>query len=169
MKMMNKAEVRRMASDMEHLGFHLIGTKVERLPLWGGKLRELSLASTDLLAFASIYVSRSKPIYYFYTPFSGGGVVLTANDLFRKVKGPDFIQTVVPYSNPEKVLAEHQEHVQGFINKGLIPFQQYTGETRVEATYHYYSSHTENRSRRIWGACYSLIFLWWVLLFVLSI
>jgi hypothetical protein len=50
----HKAKVAQISDKLKALGFINLGIKVEKLPLWGGKIRQLSFASINDSAFATI-------------------------------------------------------------------------------------------------------------------
>ena len=96
-----------MVEQLKTLGFSPIGVKVEQRLLWGS-ISDLSLASNIAHMFASITVINSKTLYYFFTPFTGGQAVLTANDGFPAVHTEDFIQSTANTVTPSELLAIHQ-------------------------------------------------------------
>jgi hypothetical protein len=71
-----------LLAELRHLGFESLGIKSEHLPVWG-KVRELSLAAPHAKVFASVvpWLKRST-LVYFYTTFSDGALVLTADRSF---------------------------------------------------------------------------------------
>jgi hypothetical protein len=155
---LQKGNVRSITEQIEALGFLPIGVKIEQRPLWGS-ISDLSLASNRAYAFASITVINSKTLYYFFTPFSGGQAVLTANDGFPTVNNKDFIQSSVNVASPTDILAMHQKHVDEFRKKGFTPFQEFNQQTRIDATTLYYKISSVRGRMRKNGATYFFFFL----------
>ena len=131
-----------ISSQLQQLGFRRLGLKSEKLPLWSATLYEISLANSDVPAFASIVRDAKRRVYYFYTPFTNGTVLLTAGGgaAFPAIQREDCIQQVSVYDSPELVLADHQTQLQRLTASGLIPFYSYTQESRLEATRQYYAA-----------------------------
>jgi hypothetical protein len=156
---MHQETVQHLSEQLEALGFLKLGIKIEKPPLWEKAGRELAFASIKARAFASIFVIKNKTTCYFYTPFSEGQVVLTANDGFTGVATGNFMQSVVASADLEELLGIHQKRVEAFCTKGFTTFQEYTRETRIIATSQYYNSHQVRRLMRTSGAMYLMLFL----------
>ena len=155
---LQQGNVRSITEQIEALGFFPIGVKIEQRPLWGS-ISDLSFASNSGHAFASITVINNKTLYYFFTPFSGGQAVLTANDGFPAVHTEDFIQSTANTVTPSDLLAIHQRYVDEFRKKGFIPFSEYNQQTRLEATSLYYKINAVRGRMRKNGATYFILFL----------
>jgi hypothetical protein len=138
---------------LERLGFRRLGLKSERLPLWSKTLYEISLANSDVHAFASIVRDPKRCIYYFLTPFTNGTVLLTAGNgaAFPLIQSEDCVQQVSTYNSPERVLAVHQEQFQRLTATVLVPFYSYTQESRLESTRQYYAAPSIRRLARQQG------------------
>ncbi len=154
---LQQGNVNYLVEQLKTLGFSPIGVKVEQRLLWGS-IRDLSLTSNRAYAFASITVINSKTLYYFFTPFTGGQAVLTANDGFPAVHTEDFIQSTANTVTPSELLAIHQRYVDEFRKKGFVPFSEFNQQTRLEATSLYYKISSVRGRMRKNGATY-LIFL----------
>jgi hypothetical protein len=154
---LQQGNVNYLVEQLKTLGFSPIGVKVEQRLLWGS-ISDLSLTSNIAHTFASITVINSKTLYYFFTPFTGGQAVLTANDGFHAVLTDNFIQSSVSVASPTDILSLHQKHVDEFLVKGFIPFSEFNQQTRLEATSLYYKTSSVRGRMRKNGATY-LIFL----------
>jgi hypothetical protein len=150
-------DLRAIANQLEALGFYQIGIKVEHPPLWGSN-SELSFADGNVHAFASISVSNGRPVYYFFTPFTSGQAVLTANTNFPAANAPDILQATLANGKPVELLALHQRHVKEYTKRGFTPFIEYNKQTRLEATSLYYKLKTVQKKMRLLGAVH-LFFL----------
>ena len=158
LKFLQQGNVLSITEKLKALGFFQLGVKIEQRPLWGS-ISDLSLASNSAHTFASITVINSKTLYYFFTPFSGGQAVLTANDGFSTVNTADFIQSSVFAATPADLLAIHQRYVDEFLKKGFSPFSDYTQQTRLEATSLYYRINSVRKKMCTNGATYFILFL----------
>ena len=155
---LQQGNVNYLVEQLKTLGFSPIGVKVEQRLLWGS-ISDLSLASNIAHMFASITVINSKTLYYFFTPFTGGQAVLTANDGFPTVHTDDFIQSTANTVTPSDLLAIHQRYVDEFLKKGFVPFSEYNQQTRLEATSLYYKINSIRGLMRKNGATYFMFFL----------
>ena len=153
---LQQGNVRTITEQIQTLGFLPIGVKIEQRPLWGS-ISDLSLASNRAYAFASITIINSKTLYYFFTPFSGGQAVLTANDGFPAVNTADFIQSSASSTNPADTLAIHQKYVDEFRKRGFTPFQEFNQQTRIDATALYYKINSVRKKMRKNGATYFIL------------
>ena len=143
--------IRPIIEKMEALGFKQLGIMVDKPPLWAKGTREITLASNDRKVFASVGFRSLKPSYFFYTPFSGGQVVITGHNSFRNFHKDDFVTSVFSEDDMGEMLAVHQNQVKEFVNKGFTPFGDYTRETVIEATNLYYRAPHPLRQLRIAG------------------
>ena len=149
-----------LTQKIEALGFLKLGRKIERQLssfLWFNPQYFYDFASYKDLSFASVLVHRKKAYYYFYTPFSEGPCILTANDGFIPVESSDLIISVVP-TEPEELLLIHKKRVESLISADYTPYHEYTKEARLQATSQYYKSPTVIKRTRQPG----------VILFILS-
>jgi hypothetical protein len=159
--------VRPTIEKLHALGFKSLGIMLEKQPLWARVTREIALASSQDQIFASIGFRHSEPSYFFYTPFTGGQVVITGYNTFRHFRRDDFISTVVASGEPSEMLEEHKKLIKEFVDKGYSPLRDYNRESLIEATNQYYASpHTRQQMRT--AAMTSLLF-WFIciLIFVL--
>jgi hypothetical protein len=141
MKTFHKKTVSEIADKITALGFTELGVKVEKFPLWGSRTEELCLASPAAQAFAVITVFKNTATYHFFTPFSGGQVIMTSPGSFKKIETPEFLSSIVrDAEDAGVVLAKHQENVAAFVSKGLTPYREFTRESRLESTALYYNS-----------------------------
>jgi hypothetical protein len=156
-QLFQQEDLRALANQLEAMGFYQIGIKVEHPPLWGSN-SELSFALGNEHIFASIAVVNGKIVYYFFTPFTGGQAVLTANANFPTANAPDILQTTLIKSAPAALLALHRKHVEEFTKQGFTPYPEYNKQTRLEATSLYYKINTVRKKMRLLGAVH-LFFL----------
>ena len=157
-------EIREVVARMQSLGFRLLGIKSEQIPLWQNPVEEISLESREACVFASVLCNSRRLCYYFYTPFTSGAVVLTANAAFAEVQKDDFVQSTISTDNPGDVLSIHQRNVQRLKDSGQEPFEVYTQESRLQATRQYYSSDSVRSSLRFQGVVRLIVLLIEVLL-----
>jgi hypothetical protein len=87
---------------------------------------------------------KGRAVYFYYTPFTDGSVLLTANGAFRPTNKKGYFVQTVPSGSPSTLLAAHQERQRFFMAQGLVPFSEYTPASRLEATRLFYA----NRSVR---------------------
>jgi hypothetical protein len=162
-----RAALQPVIEKLEALGFKQIGLMVEKFPLWAGVSRELTMVSATERIIVSLGFRRGKPSYFFYTPFTGGGVIITAYNSFRDFKRDDFSTFVIVSGEPEEMLESHKKQVADFINSGYTPYSEYTQESVIEATRQYYDSPYPKQQLRIAGM-FNILFLI-ICLFLLSI
>jgi hypothetical protein len=148
-------------------GFVRLGLMYEKGPLWSGATRELVLTSTAERTIASVGFRGLKLSYYFYTPFTGGQIVITACNSFRDFFKEDFVSEVVTSGEVEEMLEIHKKAVAGFEAKGYVPFNDYGREAVVQATQQYYRSPYPKRQLRVAGTVNALLFIFSVLLLAL--
>jgi hypothetical protein len=174
---MRREQVKPIIAKMEALGFKQLGVMIEKQPLWAKASREIALASSTDKIFVSIGFRHGQPSYFFYTPFTGGQIVITAFNAFRQFHKEDFVTAIVTSGEPAEMLEEHRKNVKELSDKGYSPFQQYSRETLIEATNLYYNSpHTRQQLRTagmisllFWVVCVLLLILflrgtmeyWW--------
>lgn len=160
--------IRPVIAKMEALGFSQLGFMVDKPPLWAKGSRELVLASPAEKIIASIGFRGNKPSYFFYTPFSGGQVVITAYNAFRYFHSEDLVTEVVSTEDLDEMLRIHKKQVGFFIDKGFSPFTNFSRESVIEATYLYYRSPVPLRQLRIAGTINLTFLLVCVLVFALA-
>jgi hypothetical protein len=155
----HKREVTRIADELVSLGFNYIGVKIEKFPLWGGSIKQLSFASEKNCAFATIYISWYMVSYYFYTPFKDGQYVLTAYNSFQDMNRKNYIIARLKSNDSQNGLELHKNNVQVFRNKGFIPYHEYSKQSRLQASDAYYQSSIARSQWRIAGAisCFGFI------------
>lgn len=155
---MQREMVRPVIEKMESLGFKQLGIMVDKPPLWARGTREYSLAFSDRKVLASVGLRSLKPSYFFYTPFTGGQVVITGHNAFRNFRKNDFVTAVYSGEDMGEMLEMHQNEVEDFVKKGFTPLNEYTQETAIQATNQYYRSPYPSRQLRIAGVI-NLIFI----------
>ena len=155
---MQREMVRPVIEKMESLGFKQLGIMVDKPPLWARGTREYSLASADRKVLASVGLRSLKPSYFFYTPFTGGQVVITAHNAFRNFRKDDFVTAVFSSEDMGEMLEMHQNEAADFIKRGFTPLNEYTQETAIQATNQYYRSPYPRRQLRVAGVI-NLIFI----------
>ena len=160
-------KMRPILEKIEALGFTRLGIMVEKQPLWAKGTRELSLASSPEKAFASIGFRRNEPSYFFYTPFTGGQIIITAYNSFRHFERNDFFSSVVSSGEPGEMLETHKKKVAEFTAKGLTPYRDYTRESLIEATLLFYNASHPRLQLRTAGMINLIYFLVLVFVFVL--
>ncbi len=148
---------RDLVASIESLGFSQLGVRVEKPPLWAAGIRGFSLASAREQAFASIAVIRRQVVYYFYTPFNDGKVVLTANAAFPVMNGDQIRQSAIAASGPLDLLAAHHKLVEDFRSQGSVPYSDYTQDSRIRATYQYYKVDAVRRRMRWAGLSWLVV------------
>ncbi len=156
-----------VVSKLESAGFAPLGMMVEKFPLWAAVTREIIMVSPGSQAIASLGFRRQRPSYFFYTPFAGGEVVITACNSFRDLKKAGFVTEVIPSGDVAEMLAAHSKRVEEFVQQGYIPFTDFSRESVIRATDQYYNSPYLKQQLRIAGIL-NLLFLV-VCLFLLAI
>ena len=155
-RMDTEADFRKMADHprlqgpvaaLEALGFIPMGVLSEKT-FYGRAVKSLALASAQAKAFASITLIKSRAVYFYYTPFKDGSVLLTANGEFRPIDREGYFVQTVPYGNPSTLLAAHQERQRFFMAQGREPFRVYTPESRLEAARQFYANRSVRRAVR---------------------
>jgi hypothetical protein len=164
-----RERMRPIVEKIESLGFSKLGVMVEKQPLWAKGSRELSLASAAQKTFASVGLRHNQPSYFFYTPYTGGQIVITAYNAFRHLQRDDFMTTVVYSEDPGETLEVHKKQVEEFINKGFNPYKEYTRDSLVQATVQYYHSSYPRQQLRTAGIFNLLFFLLIVFVFALLV
>ncbi len=154
-----KQEVQELIDKIEVLGFIKIGIKIEKAPLWGKAVQEVALASKKDKVFASVFVRRGKVFCYYYTPFVDGQAVLTANGAFPAITSDELLLSAIASAKPEDLLAMHHKQVEAFYGKGFSPYQDYTQDSRVKATYQYYNTKPIRKYMRLAGLVSLLVFI----------
>lgn len=144
-------KIKQLTSVLTEIGFIPLGTKVEKLPLWAEKLYELNLYSIEECCFASIPMRKSGSLYYFYTVFNDGGVVLTANAGFSMCQEFNYVITIVRSIDPRDILEVHRMKVQQLREAGQCPLETFTKESRIQATNAFYAAPTTRRRMRPYG------------------
>jgi hypothetical protein len=137
-----------LVAALEALGFMPFGVLSEK-PLIGRAVKSLSLGSVLAKAFASLTLIKGKAVYFYYTPFTDGSVLLTANGGFRPTDRPGYFVQILPSGNPSTLLAAHQERQRYFVAQGLAPMRDYTFQSRLEATRQFYANPSVRRVLRL--------------------
>jgi len=142
---------------LAELGFRPIGVKVEK-PVLRPAIRELSFAAEDGRCYGSVAGGRSRSRLYFYTPFPDGGLVLTSNGFFPKIRSATVVQQSFPGCGPRELLSRHHEALASLGRTGEV---SPTPEGRIAATHSYYAT---PEVRRVLGRTGMLLLLWMVVL-----
>ncbi len=151
---------------LEALGFIQLGVMLEKQPLWAGVTREIAMASSAEKIFVSLGFRHGQPSYFFYTPFTGGQMVITGYNSFRHYRRADFVSTVVTSGEPSAMLEEHKKLIGEFTDKGFTPYSNYNRETLVQATEAFYAStHTRGQLR----TAASISFFFWVIVILIFV
>jgi hypothetical protein len=74
---------------------------------------------------------------YFYTPFPEGGLALTSNGAFPKIRSANVAQRSFPGAGPRDLLERHREALASLGRTGYVSAGP---EARIEATYAYYAT-----------------------------
>jgi hypothetical protein len=164
-----REDLQNIISKIKALGFEYIGIKVEKPPLWRAPIQEIALGSIEALSFASVFYRGKKVVYYFFTPFHDGQIVLTANMGFSQINQDDVIQFSTAIEEPSKSLEEHKKNIVSFIVKGYSPFTEYTEQTRIDATNLYYKSKIIKSQMQTRGVTALVLLLIATALFFLSL
>jgi hypothetical protein len=125
---------------LRSLGFSPIGIRVEKPPIWGPAVKELTLVSAADHTFVCLFLDRKSLKYYFYTPFTGGEIVISAYSAYKNVKKDDILVYRANRNEVGEIFNIHKNNVQEFISKGCNPYKEYTWQSRIRATYTYYNS-----------------------------
>ncbi|MBN1188743.1 MAG: hypothetical protein JXA46_03235 [Dehalococcoidales bacterium] len=157
-------QIQPVIEKMEALDFESLGVMLEKQPLWAPVTREIALASSRDKIFVSIGFRHTQPSYFFYTPFTGSQIVITAYNAFRYTRKEGFAIAIVTSGEPAEMLEEHKKLVSEFVEKGYTPFRDYNRETLIEATNQYYASPYTRQQMRA-AAMISLIF-WFICILV---
>ena len=158
-RIMEQKGVRDLIKKLKSLNFEYLGVKVEEPPLWKRSQEEVSLKSTEALAFASIGIKNRMIRFYFLTTFKEGKIVLTANSSFTEADNDEIIQSSLDRDEPKEILEIHKKHVASFVNRGFTPCEEYTRQSRINAANLYYNSRLSRRQLRTAGAINFAFFL----------
>jgi len=86
-------EISLLQNQLARLGFRRLGTSREHI-VGHPPVFAVCFAAPERLAFASIFISaRGSPMLYFFTPFEGGGCVLTARYPRDEERTPNVTKT----------------------------------------------------------------------------
>jgi hypothetical protein len=162
-----KSAIREVTEKLKTLGFSYLGVLAEKAPLWGGSSRELVMVSQTAKVFVYLGMRLGRPAYFFYTPFTGGEVVITAHNTFRNAHNERLVMTTIPSGEPAEMLALHRQQVEKFAEMGRTPFTEYSRESLIKGTLQYYESSAAKRQLRLAGAFNVLYLL--ICLFLLAI
>jgi hypothetical protein len=151
-------EVENCVNKLKTKGFEHIGIRVEKSLIWGAPRRELTLVSEADHAFACVFVESRTPKYYFYTPFSDDGIVISSYLAYKNKNQNGACIYRTNKDNLDDIWNTHRQNVANFIEKGFIPYRQYTWQTRLKAAYQFYRNrHIKND--RLRGDLLSLLVL----------
>lgn len=142
------------AAQLGTLGFHFLGVKTEKL-LLRPEVPEWNFAADAHRSFASIARAGRRTILYFYTPFQGGGLVLTAQRGFPNIQSSRFRTQSFLATSAQALFEHHRTTLDKFLRLGLVPYESYTPETRVQATHQFYDASEMTTTYRV-RACFLL-------------
>ncbi len=143
-----------LIADLLQMRFEALGVKTEKTPLRAA-VRELSFVDGDRRCYASIGLGSLGPRLYYFTPLPEGGVVLSSNGAFPRVRTDSVVQQSYRGCSPRELLERHLRTLGELGRRGeVVP----TAEARVEATYAYYRTPEIRRMLRrtgimllVWG------------------
>lgn len=151
-----------LTEKLEALGFVKLGIKIEKRISLSPNIytpKFLEFASEKDNSFFSLYIRGNKITYYFYTPFSSGQLVLTANQGFFPIMENDVFQSAISLE-PIDLLSVHKKQIESLLLKGYTPYQEYTKETRLKATSQYYNCSTiRKRMRKTYALVFEFLFI----------
>jgi hypothetical protein len=127
----------------KRLHYSLLGVKVEKMPLWGGRFSEVTLAARDQSAFASIVLHPfgAPASLYFYTPLSAGGMAFTRDFAGgAQIESPGLSVANVPSEELEVVHQAHQQRVAALRAQGYASEVRPSQAGRIAATHAFYAS-----------------------------
>jgi len=128
---------------LKRLHFFLLGVKVEKMPLWGGRFSEVALAARDQSSFASIVLQPfgAPASVYFYTPLSPGSMAFTRDFAGgAQAESPGLSVRNVPNEELEAVHRAHQERVAALRAQGYAADLRPSQAGRIAATRAFYAS-----------------------------
>lgn len=143
-----------LIADLLQMRFEALGVKTEKTPLRPA-VRELSFVAADRRCYASIGLGSLGPRLYYFTPLPEGGLVLSSNGAFPKVRTDRVVQQSYRRCSPRELLEHHLGRLGELDRRGeVVP----TAEARIEATYAYYRTPEIRRMLRRTG----IMLLAWV-------
>ena len=131
-------EIQALVEEMEIMGFTLLGVMTEQ-PWFSRPIPSLILAWTEQKAFASITRIAAKVRFFYYSPFTGGQVLLSANGYFGKIKAKGCVVQTIKNASAQQLWQAHQERLQAFIEQGYTPIAEYSPTTRQQAARRFYA------------------------------
>lgn len=133
------AASRKLISAMESLGFLPLGIKQEKRPFLKGQ--ELAFAAPERKCFASIHRFQSdSPLYYFYTPYQDGAVVLTNPLAIDGLRIDGFYYGCLPGRSVADIFAEHCRRADNMAAAGHATYDQFDQPARLRATDGFYQN-----------------------------
>ena len=136
---------------LKALGYRMVGTLVEKPPLWRRPFETLILTSDSPADFLCVNVSKRRISYYFETVFSGEEIVITADGGFRPVDQDGLYQYVIAAEDPAEVLAGHRENVSKLVSEGLTPVPAHNPDVIAGAFGLYYGFPAVKKGLRRFG------------------
>lgn len=149
-----------LLEQLSGLGFSPAGVLFEKPPLWARPLEVLILTSGKAGEYICVIVGKRRVTYNFETMFTGGQVVITANDGFKPVNDGELYQTVIASDDPAEIQEQHRQNVQHFVSQGFSPVPAYPGDIIGGSTLAYYDFPSVQKGMRTYGAMNSgLLFI----------
>ena len=130
--------IQALVEEMQALGFKLLGVLSEQAPL-SQPIPSITLAWPEQKAFASITHIGGKAHFFFYTPYQGGQILLSANGYFGNIQARGCVVQSMPRAGMAQVWQAHLKRQQNFLEQGYLPLAEYTPETRQQAARRFYA------------------------------
>ncbi|EMY60105.1 hypothetical protein [Leptospira terpstrae] len=134
------AEVKILSEILNSYGFEFIGIKSEKFPFIFKENIEWNFSSSENICFASIVKFNEKHLFYFYTPFKTGEILITANGIFTEIKTQKFFTSNVISQSINEVLIFHKRKINELISNSSIPYEKFDRKLRLDATNLFYSA-----------------------------
>lgn len=137
-RLLNNKSLQRWCAQLEALGFSKLGVMSEET-FYGSWTYSIALSASQEKAFASITWIGIWPRYFFYTPLTGGGILLTTNGGFREVDAADCCVQNSPKHTPAMLWELHRQKLEDFTRAGLTPTADYTPAARLKTSQAFYA------------------------------
>ncbi len=129
--LLRNKRVKQVTKDLESLGYSLLGVFSESA-IFVPTVKSVVYASAEHKAFVSIASPTVKAYTCFFTPFTDGEVLLTADGYFKKIDTEDCAVQVLSRASIKQLFEAHQKRLQDFEAAGANPFAEYTQATRLQ-------------------------------------
>jgi hypothetical protein len=137
-RLLNNKSLQRWCAELEALGFSKLGVMAEET-FYGSWTYSIALSAPQEKTFASATRIGVRLCYFFYTPLTGGGILLTTNGGFREVTTADCCVQTFPKRTPAMLWELHQQKLEDFTHAGLTPTADYTPAARLKASQAFYA------------------------------